>query len=404
MNPSATPSAQVHLVVIGCPGTLRIQELTCAAQRHPSFRLQVWSWREVLEDRVDWTLLREHQPCWLRLESPGKDWPVEQTLLKLGAAVTADSGHGFAALAADQVAALPSRPGIILAQHQWWLGWQAALRTLRERLATEAPHVRFTTPPEDVWTLFDKHACQDRLEFHGVACPAATDIITGGFSQLRDLMTAPRSGWARLFLKPCHGSSASGVVALEWSPRHGYQAQTTVELVRDADGLQLFNSRRLHRSTDPDQIAVLCEEVTRHRAYAQQWVPKAGWEGSRLDFRVVVIAGRARHVVPRLSAHPMTNLQLGGQRGDVARLRQHMGEKAWAELLSTAESAAAVFLEALHVSLDIAATSGFRRFLVLEANAFGDFLPGLLWEGRTTHDWEYEAMLKLDTQVSTSGA
>ena len=392
----------MHLLVIGCPGTLRVEELTSSALRHPTLKLHLWSWLEVLEDRVPWASLRQLQPCLLRLESPGKDWPVEQALLKLGASAVSEGN--FASISPDQVAVMPSQPGIILAQHQWWLGWQIALRTVRERMATHAPHVRFTTPPADVWTLFDKPACQMRLESHGVACPAATDIITGGFSQLRDLMTAPRSGWARLFLKPCHGSSASGVVALEWSSRHGYQAQTTVELVRGADGLQLFNSRRLHRSTDPGQIAVLCEEVTRHRAYAQQWVPKVGWEGTRLDFRVVVIGGRARHVVPRLSAHPMTNLQLGGQRGDVARLRQHMGEEAWAELLSTAESAAAAFPEALHVSLDIAATSGFRRFLVLEANAFGDFLPGLLWEGGTTHDWEYEAMLKLDFQVSTSGA
>ncbi|WP_265592643.1 STM4014 family protein [Verrucomicrobium sp. BvORR034] len=389
-----------HLFVIGIPGTKRLMYLDAAVSREPRVCVHHWSWLDVIRGGVNWAELRQHSRCWLRLESPGKDWAVEQALLQRGAEGSLEPC--FESWTTDEVGSMTAQPGLIVAQAQWWLGWRKVLQEIRDALATRAPHVICSSPPEEVAILFHKHACQERLEAAGVACPAASSVITGGYEEIREMMERPAGAWRRLFLKPCHGSSASGVVALEVSPHRGIQARTTVEM-QDAPsgGVKLFNRRQLQRYTDPAEVKRLCDHVTRHRAYVQQWVPKAGWQGLRMDLRVVVIAGGARHVVPRLSEAPMTNLQLGGRRGDAAQLREHMGEEAWQRLLATAEGAAAAFPASLHVSLDIAPTSGFRRFLVLEANAFGDFLPDLLWEGRETYDWELEAML---TQVSTSGA
>ncbi len=363
-------------------------------------QMHVWSWLDVIRGEVDWTELRRHDRCFLRLESPGKDWAVEQAILQRGSGL--DLEVGLESWTAEEVGSMTLRPGVILAQAQWWRGWCHVLWGIRRRLDEAPPTVFCTSPPEEVAILFHKHSCQMRLEAAAVPCPTASGIITGGYAEIRELMERREGGWKRLFLKPCHGSSASGVVALEVSPRHGIQARSTVEMRSATRGRgELFNSRRVKLYTDPVQVEQLCEAVSRHRAYAQQWVPKAGWQGLRMDLRVVVIAGRARHVVPRLSEAPMTNLQLGGRRGEAEELRAHMGEEAWQRLIMTAEAAAAAFATSLHVSLDIAPTSGFRRFLVLEANAFGDFLPDLLWEGRETYDWELDAML---AQVSTSGA
>jgi hypothetical protein len=49
-------------------------------------------------------------------------------------------------------------------------------------------------------------------------------------------------------------------------------------------------------------------------------MPKAGIDGRTFDLRVLVIAGRARHAVARLSRGPMTNLHLLNERGDPARV------------------------------------------------------------------------------------
>lgn len=399
-SPWVSEDLREHLFVIGIPGTKRLMHLDAAVSREPRVRVHHWSWLDVIRRGVNWAELRQHSRCWLRLESPGKDWAVEQALLQRGAEGSLEPC--FESWTTEEVGSMTAQPGLIVAQAQWWMGWRKVLQEIRDALATQAPHVICSSPPEEVAILFHKHSCQMRLEAAEVPCPVASGIITGGFAEIREMMEGRERGWKRLFLKPCHGSSASGVVALEGSSRHGLQARSTVEMKTTSTGrVELFNSRRVNLYTDPAEVALLCDQVTRHRAYAQQWVPKAGWQGLRMDLRVVVIAGRARHVIPRLSEAPMTNLQLGGRRGDAAALRAHMGEEAWQRLIATAEGAASAFPASLHISLDIAPTSGFRRFLVLEANAFGDFLPDLLWEGRETYDWELEEML---AQVSTSGA
>jgi hypothetical protein len=124
---------------------------------------------------------------------------------------------------------------------------------------------------------------------------------------------------------------------------------------------------------------------------AQTWIPKAGWKGHRMDLRILAIAGKAAHVVPRLSKSPFSTLQLGAKRGDAAELRMETGEANWARALSAAESAAAAFPNSLHAGVDVAMTPGWRKAAVLEVNAFGDLLPGVLHEGRDTYLCELAA-------------
>ena len=130
-------------------------------------------------------------------------------------------------------------------------------------------------------------------------------------------------------------------------------------------------------------------------------MPKASFEGQTFDLRVLVIAGEVRHVVPRLSRQPMTNLHLLNQRGDVERLREHVPAESWEAVLETCRRAAALFPGCLHVGIDLLLTPSLRRHALLEANAFGDLLPGVLWNGLGTHDAELAALA--GTQVSTSG-
>ena len=60
-------------------------------------------------------------------------------------------------------------------------------------------------------------------------------------------------------------------------------------------------------------------------------MPKAGLAGHVFDLRVVVIAGRARHAVVRMSRGPMTNLHLLNRRGafsstEFELVKQHPAE------------------------------------------------------------------------------
>ena len=194
----------------------------------------------------------------------------------------------------------------------------------------------------------------------------------------------------RVFVKLAHGSSASGVVAYQTNGRL-HQATTTVEMVREGDDLRLYNSRRVRTYRDPAEILALIDALCRHRVHVERWLPKAGLGGRALDLRVVTIAGRPRHTVVRLSRTPMTNLHLLNDRGDVGPVRQRMGEAAWSAALRTCERAATCFPGSLYAGVDLLIQSGWRRHAVLELNAFGDLLPGVLDGGVDTYTAEIQA-------------
>src|SRR5690606_33743462 len=105
----------------------------------------------------------------------------------------------------------------------------------------------------------------------------------------------------------------------------------------------LHNSLRVRRVTGEREVAALVDALAPERLHVERWWPKASLgDGRAADLRVVVVAGRATHAVVRTSRSPMTNLHLGGQRGDLAAAVAAAGEN-WAAALETAERAAACF-------------------------------------------------------------
>jgi hypothetical protein len=57
------------------------------------------------------------------------------------------------------------------------------------------------------------------------------------------------------------------------------------------------------------------------------------------------------------------------------------------------ERVAASFPQSLYLGVDLLVGPRAKSFAVLEANAFGDYLPGLLHEGRSTYECELRAVL-----------
>lgn len=202
-------------------------------------------------------------------------------------------------------------------------------------------------------------------------------------------MTAAEAG--RVFVKLAHGSSAAGVVAYRTNGRR-HQAFTTVEMVERGEKRILYNTRAIRELRDEREIGAVVDELCRHRVVVEAWVPKAGLGGKVFDVRIVVIAGRARHTVVRLSAKPMTNLHLLNDRSGSEAVRELVGEARWSEGIRMAEAAAGCFPGALYAGVDLMFSAGSLRPYVLEINAFGDLLPGCLDEGMDTYGAELEAV------------
>jgi hypothetical protein len=80
-----------------------------------------------------------------------------------------------------------------------------------------------------------------------------------------------------------------------------------------------------------------------------------------------------------LSPRPMTNLHLGGRRGDPERCRAAIPDRVWLDALDHCAEAASAFRSTV-AGVDLLFEPGFRRYCILEVNAFGDFFPG--WKDR----------------------
>lgn len=248
--------------------------------------------------------------------------------------------------------------------------------------------------PAELAVLFDKRLCHARLDAAGVPVPASPTSGAAapvrGWSDVRDRMRD--NGLRRVFVKLAHGSSASGVFAIESTSTGRWRATTSVEVT--ADGA-LHNSLKVRRYTSEPEIAAIVDRLAPDGLHIEQWVPKASLAGRTADLRVVVVAGRATHAVVRTSRAPMTNLHLGGTRGDLAAVRVAAGEQ-WNEALAICERAAACFPGTLCVGVDLLPSIGWSRFTVGEVNAFGDLLPRLtgLPEGPAAGVDTYTAQLR----------
>ena len=384
------------------PESRRVEGFCAALGRAFRQRPIIFPWSSI-SSADNWDTPLNDPLEYLRLESPGRNWTVEKQLLLLGAGVEDEpTGAHYRRLDAEQVLDLENDPGRIHPQRQWFLGWKRALQRAEDWSKRHGLENAWLCPPQDVLCMFDKASCETAFAAMPASVPPFLGLPTC-FDALWEMMRT--SGCRRVFLKPCHSSSASGVVALEVAGNK-IQAHSTVELIKGADGMRLYNRRRIQNYRGAAEVRLLVDAACRERVLAQAWIPKAGLQGRPFDLRVVVIGGRARQVMVRLGRGPFTNSQLLGGRGDTDLLRARMGETRWREMLELCERVMGrCFPDSLYAGLDVLIEPNFRKFWILEVNAFGDLLPRLLHENRDSYDWEIsEALRRRKNQVSSMGA
>ena len=328
----------------------------------------------------------------VRIESPGKDFEVERALLARGADLADEEWEGYDRLSRRECAAMHFDKGRIICPRQWYLGFRDALAAIGEQLTACPPHTLMNAPDE-IASMFDKPRCHRTLFDGGIPVAPALGLVRS-FSDLMAQMG--EAGCRRVFVKPAHGSSASGVVAYQ-TDGHRHQAVTTVETATADGRLHLYNSRRLTTYRDVGDISTLIDALARGRVHVERWLPKAGLADRTFDLRVVVIGGLARHVVARTSRSPITNLHLLNKRGDVGAVRERMGEAAWADAMAACERAMRLFPRSHYAGLDLLIAPDFRRHAVLEVNAFGDLLPRVLHAGDDTYTAEVRALCSTPT-------
>lgn len=350
--------------MLGVGGSKRSRGLQAARAALGLAPAQLVEWRDWLAqpERLSQALA---EPCDFKIEPPGDDAQAHLQLLHEGCDV----------LGRPRCDA-PER-GELLATDAWFHGFAGAMARLAVLLA-DAPEVRVVNAPADIVAMTDKLACQHRLQAHAVPTAALLGPVDG-YDALRALLDA--HGLDRVFLKARYGSSAAGVVAYRRNRRGGEQATTSAALVASPGGAaRLFNVKRLRCYQRPAEIRQVVDGVAAQQAYAEAWLPKPRCGAGHFDLRVLTLDGRAAHRVARIGQRTMTNLHLDSQRGDAAALLAPDEQRL---LEATAEHAATAFPGSRLIGFDVVVRGASAR--VLEANAFGDLLPGLLWQGQDTH-------------------
>jgi glutathione synthase/RimK-type ligase-like ATP-grasp enzyme len=358
-------STGLRFAVVGNPGSRRVSLFGDAVRAAGLSGPRVVPWTDVLRERGADFAADEI----VRVDSPGEDAEVDRVL------------RGVA------------DPTRVEGSARWYAAFTAALRGLRGGVRLD--------DPDDLAVLFDKRRCHAVLDQAGIPVPASpTSGPDGapvrGWDDLRALMREHRM--PRVFVKPAHGSSASGVLAVETGGGR-VRATTSVELT--ADG-RLHNSLRVRRYEREQDLAVIVDALAPDGLHVERWLPKASQRGRATDLRVVVVAGRATHAVVRTSRWPLTNLHLGGGRGDLdaARRAVEAAGVRWSDVLGVCERAASCFPRTLCVGVDLLPAIDWRRAFVGEVNAFGDLLPGLTGlpgsgaEGLDTYGAQVAAVLR----------
>ncbi len=317
----------------------------------------------------------------LRLEAPGKNVTVSDALTRLGGRLLEEAG---APLASGTAPAGPGRLGSPRARYTGYAWLLRRLDCLWSEILGErdAALPVYVNHPEDVLTMCSKPQTYERFFRNALPVPRKLTSV----NSYEELLTEMgRAGISRVFLKPAHGSSGVGIVALRVSnlPRPRRMAAYSTAVLRDGE---VYNSRRIRRYESPAEIARIIDRLAGEELHVEEWIPKpAPISGYAGDWRLLVIAGRARHRVLRLSRSPFTNLHLGNERSHAAADPETL-----ATFEALARQTAACFPRSLYFGLDVIVRRDGRP-IILEANAYGDLLPGVLHQSQTTYAAELAA-------------
>jgi len=310
-------------------------------------------------------------PAILRITSPGEDFNLWKKIVSLGSC--------------EECETLVFKRGLIYPNQYWYRGWCVILKKI-EGFIEKNPLVEVMNTPASIQLAFHKLECQKTIAEQGIATP---EIILDQVIDYDMLITKlEKEKISQVFVKPYHGSSASGVMALRQS-RGRQVLYTTIALQANSE---MYNHLKLQKYNDISQIRTIVNSMIPSGLFAENWIRKKTFQQKSVDFRILVINGEPAIVVPRMSKHFITNLHLGNEKGDIDEV-----EKVWGkEIIQKAKMLAVNAVDAIgglfYAGVDVAVDSVGEPY-VLEVNAFGDMLLGIDKGGLSTYEYELRELL-----------
>ncbi|GGD82432.1 hypothetical protein GCM10011514_53120 [Emticicia aquatilis] len=366
----------MHFLVIGNPENRRLHSFIVEVDALKECSHSVISYIDLLDDKVKLdNYIRPNTV--VKIDSPGENQTVRKKLIEYGKINIQHINNAFL-----------SEFGRICYQDEWYRGFFSFLLDLKDKFSPFKLH--FMNSIDSILIMFDKVETKKLLNQNKILTPIALDNIYN-YTELRNQMFNKKIH--NVFIKPAHSSSASGVIAFRTQGSF-VKAISSVELISDQGDVRFYNSLKVRTYTDEKSIITLINNFLLGKVSLEQWIPKASFKGLSFDFRVVVINGKARHIVARTSKSPITNLHLGNARGNLSEIVTHISNERFESIKAVAENVAKCFPDCLYLGIDVLISANLRHIMVLEVNAFGDLLPNLIDDGETV----YEAQIKASIQ------
>ncbi len=352
--------------LLGDPQSRRVNDYKNIAAHCGIDEPQCINWIDVINDGTN-ALESIDEGSRFRIDSFGQRAEVLTALIKHG------GGSNF-----------PSFGQILSMDHQH-NGVCRVLETI-EVWSANRPEIELDQRPSEIAVMFDKWAthlhlvsCEDLCSHRPATILLPLDVEEFWY----ELLSFARNYGGRVFVKPRFASSASGVGCFRiCNGRH--QLIAPLEIDRSFGTVKLFNSLHVRSYTSLRDIQDIYRILAPQGMIAEVAINKARVDGDRFDLRVVVINGRADHVVARKSSSPITNLHLGNARAPLSAVEEAVGSDRIQACRQLALRAAQSFPCTLYCGVDILVPQNGPP-IVCEVNAFGDFIPNLMVDGRSVY-------------------
>lgn len=304
-------------------------------------------------------------PTTLRITSPGESFELKKKIFAAGDYPDAEN--------------LIFKKGLIYPSPHWYHGWCILLQRIQDFL-NENPLIKPLNTPAAIQLAFHKLKCQQYLQQQNIAIPSILLEQVTDYDALMNFLQKRKI--PQVFIKPYHGSSASGVMAFRQSK--GKQVLYTTIRLKDKE---LYNHLQLQRYTSSKDIKTIINAMAPSGLMVEQWIRKKTFQEKSVDFRVLVINGKASFVVPRMSPHFITNLHLGNEKGNIGAVEENWGITLIQEVKTIAEKAIKAIDGLFYAGVDVA-VSNKGKVYVLEVNAFGDMLLNIYKDTLSTYEYE----------------
>jgi len=281
------------------------------------------------------------------------------------------------------------KKGLIYPSPHWYRGWSILLEQV-EVFIQQNPLLKPMNTPAAIQLAFHKLKCQQYLQQQSISIPS---IILPKVSNYDELITLLQNrNITQVFIKPYHGSSASGVMAFR--QHKGKQVLYTTIRLKDQ---QLYNHLRLQRYTSIADIKTIINTMTPSSLLVEEWIRKKKIQEKSVDFRVLVINGKVTFVVPRMSPHFITNLHLGNEKGNIKEVEKTWGTAQIQQVKTIAKKAVKAINGLFYAGVDVA-VSNQGKVYVLEVNAFGDMLLNIYEDNLSTYEYELKEWTKYELE------